>query len=132
MFILLLFRLPPLILIWIYSIVCLFLLFSAHMVRVDESGYPVTHEARSLAENQMYEFWVSASTSVGEGEPTSVVAQATNTRGKFENWISIWFYRYLLLWLLHPTDTFCAFIYFLESLRENFEVVTKCYVLWKV
>ncbi|XP_073816744.1 Down syndrome cell adhesion molecule 3 isoform X3 [Musca autumnalis] len=51
-----------------------------HMVRVDESGYPVTHEARSLAENQMYEFWVSASTSVGEGEPTSVVAQATNTR----------------------------------------------------
>ncbi|XP_022215231.2 Down syndrome cell adhesion molecule-like protein Dscam2 isoform X3 [Drosophila obscura] len=51
-----------------------------HMVRVDENGYPVTFEARSLAENQMYEFWVSASTSVGEGEPTSVVAQATNTR----------------------------------------------------
>ncbi|ALC46292.1 Dscam3, partial [Drosophila busckii] len=51
-----------------------------HMVRVDEYGYPVTFEARSLAENQMYEFWVSASTSVGEGEPTSVVAQATNTR----------------------------------------------------
>lgn len=52
------------------------------MVRVDENGYPVTYEARGLAENQMYEFWVSASTSVGEGEPTSVVAQATNTRGK--------------------------------------------------
>ncbi|KAH8408036.1 hypothetical protein KR222_011729 [Zaprionus bogoriensis] len=51
-----------------------------HMVRVDEYGYPVTFEARSLAENQMYEFWVSASTSVGEGEPTSVVSQATNTR----------------------------------------------------
>ncbi|KAM8702920.1 hypothetical protein ACLKA7_005290 [Drosophila subpalustris] len=51
-----------------------------HLVRVDEHGYPVTFEARSLAENQMYEFWVSASTSVGEGEPTSVVAQATNTR----------------------------------------------------
>ncbi|KAH8340543.1 hypothetical protein KR059_000756, partial [Drosophila kikkawai] len=51
-----------------------------HMVRVDEDGYPVTFESRSLAENQMYEFWVSASTSVGEGEPTSVVAQATNTR----------------------------------------------------
>lgn len=51
------------------------------MVRVDENGYPLTFEARSLAENQMYEFWVSASTSVGEGEPTSVVAQATNTRG---------------------------------------------------
>ena len=52
------------------------------MVRVDENGYPVTYEARGLAENQMYEFWVSASTSVGEGEPTSVVAQATNTRGR--------------------------------------------------
>ncbi|XP_051862940.1 cell adhesion molecule Dscam2 isoform X2 [Drosophila albomicans] len=51
-----------------------------HVVRVDEYGYPVTFEARNLAENQMYEFWVSASTSVGEGEPTSVVAQATNTR----------------------------------------------------
>uniref|UniRef100_A0A6P4DVD5 Down syndrome cell adhesion molecule-like protein Dscam2 n=1 Tax=Drosophila rhopaloa TaxID=1041015 RepID=A0A6P4DVD5_DRORH len=51
-----------------------------HMVRVDENGYPVIFEARSLAENQMYEFWVSASTSVGEGEPTSVIAQATNTR----------------------------------------------------
>lgn len=55
---------------------------TAHMVRVDENGYPLTFEARSLAENQMYEFWVSASTSVGEGEPTSVVAQATNTRGR--------------------------------------------------
>lgn len=52
------------------------------MVRVDENGYPVIFEARSLAENQMYEFWVSASTSVGEGEPTSVIAQATNTRGR--------------------------------------------------
>ncbi|XP_039965640.1 Down syndrome cell adhesion molecule-like protein Dscam2 isoform X1 [Bactrocera tryoni] len=52
----------------------------SHMVRVDENGYPVTYEARGLAENQMYEFWVSASTSVGEGEPTSVVAQTTNTR----------------------------------------------------
>uniref|UniRef100_A0A1A9ZZV3 Down syndrome cell adhesion molecule n=2 Tax=Glossina TaxID=44049 RepID=A0A1A9ZZV3_GLOPL len=52
----------------------------SYMVRVDENGYPVTYEARGLAENQMYEFWVSASTSVGEGEPTSVVAQATNTR----------------------------------------------------
>ncbi|XP_055923956.1 cell adhesion molecule Dscam2 isoform X1 [Eupeodes corollae] len=52
----------------------------SHMVRVDENGYPITFESRGLVENQMYEFWVSASTSVGEGEPTSVVAQATNTR----------------------------------------------------
>jgi len=54
------------------------------MVRVDENGYPVIFESRSLAENQMYEFWVSASTSVGEGEPTSVIAQATNTRGRLQ------------------------------------------------
>lgn len=53
------------------------------MVRVDEEGFPVTYEARGLIENQMYEFWVSASTSVGEGEPTPVVAEATNTRGLF-------------------------------------------------
>lgn len=75
------------------------------MVRVDESGYPVTYEARGLAENQMYEFWVSASTSVGEGEPTSVVAQATNTRGKFKIKISIPFnfiLFYFVLRLLHP------------------------------
>ncbi|XP_055385270.1 cell adhesion molecule Dscam2 isoform X2 [Condylostylus longicornis] len=52
----------------------------SHMIRVDEDGYPVTFEARGLVENQMYEFWVSASTSVGEGEPTSVVSQPTNSR----------------------------------------------------
>lgn len=33
-----------------------------------------------MGENQLYEFWVSAATSVGEGEPTAVVAQSTNTR----------------------------------------------------
>lgn len=53
----------------------------SHMVRVDEDGNPTSFEARGMSENQMYEFWVSASTSVGEGEPTAVVAQATNTRG---------------------------------------------------
>lgn len=50
------------------------------MVRVDEHGYPVTFEARNLVENQKYDFWVTASTSVGEGEPTSLVTQVTNTR----------------------------------------------------
>lgn len=50
------------------------------MVRVDERGYPVTFEARNLVENQKYDFWVTASTSVGEGEPTSLVTQTTNTR----------------------------------------------------
>lgn len=51
-----------------------------HLVRVDENGRPVTYEARGLSENQKYEFWVTASTSIGEGEPTAVVSQTTNTR----------------------------------------------------
>ncbi|XP_055715988.1 cell adhesion molecule Dscam2 isoform X2 [Phlebotomus papatasi] len=51
-----------------------------HLVRVDENGNPMTFEARNLHENQMYEFWVSATTGSGEGEPTAVIAQATNTR----------------------------------------------------
>lgn len=55
--------------------------YLGNLVRVDEMGNPVSFEARSLSENQIYEFWVSASTSMGEGEPTAVVAQTTNTRG---------------------------------------------------
>lgn len=51
------------------------------VVRVDEKGNPVTYESRGLKEDQSYDFWVSASTSVGEGEPTSVVTQKTDTRG---------------------------------------------------
>lgn len=54
----------------------------SYMVRVDEEGNPLNFEARGLNENQMYEFWVSAATSVGEGEPTAVVSQITNTRGR--------------------------------------------------
>lgn len=52
----------------------------SNIVRVDEYGYPVTFEARNLLENQKYEFWVTASTSIGEGEPTSLAQQTTNTR----------------------------------------------------
>lgn len=50
------------------------------LVRVDEEGNPTRYEARGLVENRTYEFWVSASTSVGEGEPTAVVSQSTNTK----------------------------------------------------
>lgn len=35
------------------------------------------YEVRSLKQHQLYEFWVSATTSVGEGEPTSIFAQDT-------------------------------------------------------
>lgn len=38
------------------------------MVRVDENGLPCTFEARNLMENQKYDFWVTASTAVGEGK----------------------------------------------------------------
>jgi hypothetical protein len=39
------------------------------------------YEVRSLAEQQRYEFWVTASTIVGEGEGTHPVPQVPNSRG---------------------------------------------------
>ncbi|KMQ94061.1 down syndrome cell adhesion molecule [Lasius niger] len=41
----------------------------------------LTMELRDLVERQSYEFWVSATTGLGEGERTTVVTQTTNTRG---------------------------------------------------
>ncbi|XP_034948275.1 Down syndrome cell adhesion molecule-like protein Dscam2 isoform X1 [Chelonus insularis] len=40
----------------------------------------LTMELRGLTESQLYEFWVSATTGLGEGEPTTIVTQTTNTR----------------------------------------------------
>ncbi|XP_033323157.1 Down syndrome cell adhesion molecule 3 isoform X4 [Megalopta genalis] len=40
----------------------------------------LTMELRGLVERQLYEFWVSATTGKGEGEPTTTVTQTTNTR----------------------------------------------------
>lgn len=51
-----------------------------HMVRVDEDGNPRIFESRGLIENHSYDYWVTASTSIGEGEPTSVVSQVTTTK----------------------------------------------------
>lgn len=55
---------------------------SSYSVRVEETvySYGLFFEVRSLTEHQLYEFWVSATTSVGEGEPTAIAAQATNSR----------------------------------------------------
>jgi hypothetical protein len=39
------------------------------------------YKFRSLAEQQRYEFWVRASTIVGEGEGTHTVQQFPNSRG---------------------------------------------------
>ncbi|XP_055315179.1 cell adhesion molecule Dscam2 isoform X2 [Sitodiplosis mosellana] len=51
-----------------------------HMVRVDEDGNPRQFESRGLIENHTYDYWVTASTQSGEGEPTSVVSQVTTTK----------------------------------------------------
>ncbi|XP_033228370.1 Down syndrome cell adhesion molecule-like protein Dscam2 [Belonocnema kinseyi] len=40
----------------------------------------LTMELRGLSERQLYEFWVSATTTLGEGEPTTIVTQTTNTK----------------------------------------------------
>ncbi|XP_053986908.1 cell adhesion molecule Dscam2 isoform X2 [Hylaeus volcanicus] len=40
----------------------------------------LTMELRGLVERQLYEFWVSATTGLGEGESTTIVTQTTNTR----------------------------------------------------
>ncbi|EFN71841.1 Down syndrome cell adhesion molecule [Camponotus floridanus] len=40
----------------------------------------LTMELRDLVERKSYEFWVSATTGLGEGERTTVVTQTTNTR----------------------------------------------------
>ena len=41
-------------------------------------------EARRLLENQTYEFWVTASTAVGEGPPSVKVKQRPVSRGECE------------------------------------------------
>ncbi|PSN48897.1 Down syndrome cell adhesion molecule-like protein Dscam2 [Blattella germanica] len=51
-------------------------------VRVAPSSETV-FEVRSLVELQRYEFWVTASTIVGEGEGTRPVPQSPNSRGKY-------------------------------------------------
>lgn len=51
-----------------------------HIVRVDENGNPRIYESRGLMENRTYDYWVTASTSAGEGEPTSVISQTTKTK----------------------------------------------------
>lgn len=38
------------------------------------------YEVRNLVEHQLYEFWVTATTSIGEGKSTAIVGQATNSR----------------------------------------------------
>ncbi|XP_058830387.1 cell adhesion molecule Dscam2 isoform X2 [Topomyia yanbarensis] len=51
----------------------------SYLVRVDGKR-PLHFEVRGLIENRRYDFWVTASTNKGEGDPTSVVSQTTSTR----------------------------------------------------
>jgi Down syndrome cell adhesion protein len=55
---------------------------TSYNVRMEDMVYVngLMYEVRNLIEHQLYEFWVSATTSIGEGEPTAIVAQATNSR----------------------------------------------------
>lgn len=39
------------------------------------------HDVQRLAENNRYDFWVTASTNVGEGESTPVVSQSPHHKG---------------------------------------------------
>lgn len=53
-----------------------------YTIRADDVAHTngLMFEVRNLIEHQLYDFWVSATTSVGEGEPTAIVNQATNSR----------------------------------------------------
>lgn len=51
----------------------------SYIARIEETS-PLLHEVRGLLENRKYDFWVTASTSKGEGEATTVISQTTSTR----------------------------------------------------
>ncbi|XP_065172769.1 cell adhesion molecule Dscam1-like, partial [Atheta coriaria] len=56
---------------------------SSYTVRTEDTpqnANGLVYEVRHLVEHQSYEFWVSATTSVGEGEPTSIATQITNSK----------------------------------------------------
>jgi len=43
--------------------------------------FQMSYEAAGLEKNEKYEFWVTASTNIGEGVPSRSVTLAPNTRG---------------------------------------------------
>lgn len=53
-----------------------------HTLRIEDTlhTHGLTYEVRSLTEDKIYEFWVSATTSIGEGEPTSIISQSPKSR----------------------------------------------------
>lgn len=55
---------------------------TSYNVRIEDiiHLHGLMYEVRNLVEHQLYEFWVTATTSIGEGESTAIVGQATNSR----------------------------------------------------
>lgn len=45
----------------------------------------LTHEASELDKTRRYDFWVTASTNIGEGEASKIVALAPSVRGTFSS-----------------------------------------------
>lgn len=54
----------------------------SYTLRIEDTIYAhgLTYEVRNLFEEKLYEFWVSATTSIGEGEPTAIVSQSPKSR----------------------------------------------------
>lgn len=66
-------------LVFIYLFFLLVLQHTSFDVR--NGNIDLIFEVRSLVELQEYEFWVTASTVVGEGEVTEKITQSPNSRG---------------------------------------------------
>nr|XP_049692182.1 Down syndrome cell adhesion molecule-like protein Dscam2 [Helicoverpa armigera] len=77
---------------------------SSFTVPADKKGdTELMFQVRNLMENQLYEFWVSATTGSGEGESTLVVGQGPSSRipariASFGRWVSVGAGRGALLW----------------------------------
>lgn len=47
------------------------------------SPFQMNYEAKNLKKQEQYEFWVTASTNVGEGQPSKTITVAPNSRGQY-------------------------------------------------
>lgn len=60
------------------------------------SPLQMNYEAKNLKKQEQYEFWVTASTNVGEGQPSKTLTVAPNSRGKSLLGVPC---QYNLLWM---------------------------------
>lgn len=47
------------------------------------SPLQMNYEAKNLKKQEQYEFWVTAFTNVGEGQPSKTITVAPNTKGRY-------------------------------------------------